>query len=254
MEKIRENVRTSFYCRYNYALRLKNIIDGSEMVFYKQSVGSPWIKRFSEAEKWLNEKENKRLGDEPETDNTKWIPDDPDRFAFVELKVVLDRQPLLGTGPLPDWLRNLAHGRNMVALDTYRDNLCLWRCISVHKGSRPDRSTNEARGLAKGFYKLKKLPQELQKTALDDLDKVEQYLNKGASFADWLGIMVYEPVLVEGGESKASLLWLERKVKQSGRHIHHAMCGHGGERWISGAPVDGYHPKTKTIFQYHGCP
>ena len=35
--------------------------------------------------------------------------------------------------------------------------------------------------------------------------------------------------------SKASLLWLERKVKQSGKHIHHAMCGHGGERWINGA-------------------
>jgi len=54
--------------------------------------------------------------------------------------------------------------------------------------------------------------------------------------------------------SKAPLLWLERKVKQSGRHIHHAMCGHGGERWINGAPVDGYHLETKTIFQYHGCP
>ena len=38
-----------------------------------------------------------------------------------------------------------------------------------------------------------------------------------------------------------------------GTHIHHAMCGHGGERWILGAPVDGYDPKSKTIFQYHGC-
>ena len=54
--------------------------------------------------------------------------------------------------------------------------------------------------------------------------------------------------------SKASLLWLERKGQQLGRHIHHAMCGHGGERWIKGAPVDGYHPETKTIYQYHGCP
>ncbi|XP_078356057.1 uncharacterized protein LOC144640871 [Oculina patagonica] len=31
------------------------------------------------------------------------------------------------------------------------------------------------------------------------------------------------------------------------------MCGHGGERWIGGAPVDGFDPITKTVFQYHGC-
>ena len=35
LEKIRENVTTSFYCRYNYALQLRNIGDGSEMVYYK---------------------------------------------------------------------------------------------------------------------------------------------------------------------------------------------------------------------------
>ena len=32
------------------------------------------------------------------------------------------------------------------------------------------------------------------------------------------------------------------------------MCGHGGERWIKQAPVDGYDPETRTIYQYHGCP
>ena len=31
------------------------------------------------------------------------------------------------------------------------------------------------------------------------------------------------------------------------------MCGHGGERWVERAPVDGYHHATKTVFQYHGC-
>ena len=57
----------------------------------------------------------------------------------------------------------------MVALDTYQDNLCLWRCIAVHRGARVDRSTKEARGLAKSFFKLKKMPAELPKTSLDDL-------------------------------------------------------------------------------------
>ena len=32
-----------------------------------------------------------------------------------------------------------------------------------------------------------------------------------------------------------------------------AMCGHGGERWVAGAPVDGFHPAYKTVFQYHSC-
>ena len=47
--------------------------------------------------------------------------------------------------------------------------------------------------------------------------------------------------------------WLEWEAKQRGIHIHHTRCGHGGERHILGARVDGYHPETKTVFQYHGC-
>ena len=53
--------------------------------------------------------------------------------------------------------------------------------------------------------------------------------------------------------SKNSLLWLEREAKRRKIHIHHAMCGHGGERWIERALVDGYNHATKTVFQYHGC-
>ena len=85
----------------------------------------------------------------------------------------------MGTGPLPDWLRNLAHGLSMVALDDFQDNLCLWRCIAVHRGARVDRSTNEARSLAKSFFKLKTLPTELPRTSLDALEKVERHLNQG---------------------------------------------------------------------------
>ena len=96
----------------------------------------------------------------------------------VDVKVVLDRQPLLGTGPLPDWLRDLAHNRSMLALDTYKDNLCLWRCIAVHRGSRPDRSTTAARELAKSFFNLIATPQDCRKTSLDELDEVENILIK----------------------------------------------------------------------------
>ena len=57
----------------------------------------------------------------------------------------------------------------------------------------------------------------------------------------------------EGHCSFIATKWLEWEAQQRGIHIHHALCGRGGERHILGAPVDGYHPETKTIFQFHGC-
>jgi len=46
--------------------------------------------------------------------------------------------------------------------------------------------------------------------------------------------------------SPESLRWLEQEAARRKIHIHHAACGHG-------VPVDGYDPKTRTVFQYHGC-
>ena len=176
MEKIRKSVSKSFYMRHIYGYQLRNIEDGTVILLYK-NIGSPWLKTLTQAEEWLREEEAKRLDpDNTERPNTKWVFE---RFFNVEVKVVLDRQPLMGTGPLPDWLRNLAHGLSMVALDDFQDNLCLWRCIAVHRGARVDRSTNEARSLAKSFFKLKTMPTELPRTSLDALEKVERHLNQG---------------------------------------------------------------------------
>ena len=47
--------------------------------------------------------------------------------------------------------------------------------------------------------------------------------------------------------------WLEHEARQRGIHIYHHRRGHGGERLVAGQRVDGYHPETKTVFQYHGC-
>ena len=49
------------------------------------------------------------------------------------------------------------------------------------------------------------------------------------------------------------LRWLEQEAVLRKILIHHAACGHGGERWVERAPVDGYNHETKTVFQYHGC-
>ena len=191
MEKIRESVRTSFYIRHVYSCKLRNIEDGTEIVYYTNK-GSPWMNAYGEAENWLSKMEAKRLdSDSIERPDTKWVFES---HFNVDVKVVLDRQPLMGTGPLPDWLRNLARGNHaMVALDTYRDNMCLWRCIAVHRGARPDRSTKIAQGLAKSFFKLKNMPTDCAKTSLDELEKVEMHLSKGTAFSGWLGIRVYIP-------------------------------------------------------------
>jgi len=161
--KIREKVHTSFYARHIFSYQLRNIEDDSSMVMYTDK-GSPWFERFSDAEKWLSEREKVRLDpDNINRPDKKWVFEN--QFN-ADVKVVLDRQPLLGTGPLPDWLRNLSHNHSMLALDTFKDNLCLWRCIAVHQGSRPDRSTTAARELAKSFFNLIATPQDCRKTSL----------------------------------------------------------------------------------------
>ena len=44
----------------------------------------------------------------------------------------------------------------MVALDTFHNNLCLWRCIAVLRGALPHRRTQAAIELAKSSYNLAK--------------------------------------------------------------------------------------------------
>ena len=71
-----------------------------------------------------------------------------------------------------------------------------------------------------------------------------------------------------GGNKKfsyAACQWIEKQSELIGRHIHHALCGHGGEYYVHlyagkeknsharEIPVDGYEPESNTIFQYHGC-
>ena len=62
--------------------------------------------------------------------------------------------------------------------------MCLWRCIAVYQGARPDRCTRATKQLAKGFFKSDLVP----RTSLDELDKVEGYLNKGKQLCKWIGI------------------------------------------------------------------
>ena len=55
----------------------------------------------------------------------------------------------------------------------------------------------------------------------------------------------------------AACKWIERQAELFGKHIHHALCGHGGEYCVTinkkEILIDGYEPESRTIFQYYGC-
>ena len=82
----------------------------------------------------------------------------------VQIKIISAREPLLGCGPLPDWLRKK---RCIYALDSTKarvDNLWMWRCLAVHyRGDRKQREkfvTREALNLAREYYENPKLKRE----------------------------------------------------------------------------------------------
>ena len=60
--------------------------------------------------------------------------------------------------------------------------------------------------------------------------------------------------------------WIEVQAIETGKHIHHKTCGHGGERmvkvWVLNDKgvkepvsflVDEYEPEINTVYQFHGC-
>ena len=51
-------------------------------------------------------------------------------FKHVQIRLVASNEPLMGCGPLPDWLRDK---RSIYAMDTFDDNLCVWRCLAIYK-------------------------------------------------------------------------------------------------------------------------
>ena len=98
------------------------------------------------------------------------------RFTSVSTKIILSNEPLLGCGPLPKWL---ADKKCIYAIDKINDNLCFWRCLTIHqrimKGKkRPEEDTNrEALKLARDFYRKPNLKREdVKPTRLVDFENI----------------------------------------------------------------------------------
>ena len=328
INKITQAVHIRHKINYRFGYALRNVENGETMVYYTNT-NSPWMERLSKTKEWLEEQEELRLqGAQIDRPNTKWVFQ---RHTWVDLKVILDRQPLqIGFGPLPDWIRNK---HEVLSLDNYNDNLCIFRCVAVHQGSDRRFNTCRARELAQSFFaayrKLTSVtsqqfgllekhfkqgiaaysvtneghfilihqPSHYDKVShptmhigiyeghaflIKDINKVSNNFTCGECMARFTradnlkrhaprctsgrtniecpGYRILAPESAfekafypEGCFGIKATCWLKYVSRQSGKHIHHHRCGHGGERFIKGAPVDGYHPETKTVFQFHGC-
>jgi len=89
MARIRERVSTSFYLRHVFAHQLRNIEDGTVIVYYSNPKGSQWFNKLEDAEKWFITQEELRLDNERVgRPTTKWVFES---FFNVDVKVVLGR-------------------------------------------------------------------------------------------------------------------------------------------------------------------
>ena len=147
MNKIKQAVQTRHKITYSYGYELRSV-ENSEYTVYNTNTNSPWMDRLSKTKAWLQEQEELRFqGAQIDRPNTKWIFQ---RHMLVDLKVILDRQPLqIRLGQLPDWLQNK---HEVISLDTYNNNLCIFRCMAVHQGADRRFHTRRARELAQSFF------------------------------------------------------------------------------------------------------
>ena len=76
-------------------------------------------------------------------------------FKHVQIRLVASNEPLMGCGPLPDWLRKK---HCVYALDTLDYNLCVWRCLAIYKRhARGETNQVSKRNLAREYYGDNKL-------------------------------------------------------------------------------------------------
>ena len=144
--RIVEQVKTRFKLMISTTVELRHIADDKKIFFYETIGTSPWLETLTASQNWVTQQEELRL-EHQRRPNTQWVYE---KTLMVYVKVILDRQPLsIGFGRLPDWLRNK---REVRALDTFRDNLCLIRCIAVHWGAHVRFNLRKTRELAEAFF------------------------------------------------------------------------------------------------------
>ena len=147
LNKIRQSMRTRHKLRLRWGILLRNVDCDRPLFWYANVPASPWLNKLSESKAWLEAMEETRLQGNVQRPDTSWVFE---RVVSVDLKAILDRQPLrIGRGRLPDWLRN-KHA--VISLDQHEDYFCLFRCLAVHEGSTAHRCVRRTQELVRSFF------------------------------------------------------------------------------------------------------
>ena len=112
------------------------------------------------------------------------------KFRHVQVRLIFSKEPLLGCGHLPDWLRKKQCN---YAVDNENDNLCIWRCLVIanwitsNQARLAKRATKDSLNLAHEFYSNPKLRvTEVKPTELVDFENIASRFQ--------VNIKLYEPV------------------------------------------------------------
>ena len=136
--EMRTKVVYSFHCSI---FRGKNEV----VEYYKTFSNKVTFTSLRKIEDYIKQCELKRLDlDNAEVWNKAYLPasistnkpgtyEGRVEFKRIHIKLISSNEPLLGCGPLPDWLRGK---RCIYAIDNSNDNLCVWRCLVISKRIR----------------------------------------------------------------------------------------------------------------------
>ena len=222
--EMRTKVIYSFHCSI---FRGKNEV----VEYYKTFSNKVTFTSLREIEDYIKQCELKRLDlDNAEVWNKAYLPasistDKPGtyegrvEFKRIHIKLISSNEPLLGCGPLPDWLREK---RCIYALDNEKDNLCVWRCLVISKRireNRPrpeERTTRDALQLAREFYDQPTLAIKcVRPTKLIDFERI------AAKFQ--VNIRLYEPM----DQSTWKLVFGQNQFRVSRSNLDIGLCeGH----------------------------
>ena len=222
--EMRTKVIYSFHCSI---YRGKNEV----VEYYKTFSNKVTFTSLREIEDYIKQCELKRLDlDDAEVWNKAYLPasistDKPGtyegrvEFKRIHIKLISSNEPLLGCGPLPDWLR---WKMCIYAIDNSNDNLCVWRCLVISKRireNRPrpeERTTRDALKLAREFYNQPNLPvREVRPTKLIDFERI------AAKFQ--VNIRLYEPM----DQSTWKLVFGQNQFRVSRSNLDIGLCeGH----------------------------
>ena len=199
MNKITQHIEMRTKVVYSFKAEIHR--GAGEIVDYSKTLSSPpgTFTSLQEIREYIKECEQKQLDLEneevwskaylPATRTTRVKSNYQGKVVFnhVQIKLIASNEPLMGFGLLPEWFQKKSC---INALDTFDDNLCVWRYLAIYSRRDVKRGsefvTKEALKLAREYYTDSKLKRKnVRATKLIDFEGIAKHLN--------VNIMLYKP-------------------------------------------------------------